>query len=323
MIKVIVLTNMYPSPDKPGFGVFVEEQFEQLSRFADVKVELFDTSRYSNVFTRYVLSFIPFLFSLLKFKPNVIHVHFGLTFITLFPLYPIIKLLRIKIVTTFHGGDIINSRSKDNLSHKLVRAFSILVSKLSDLNLAVSKDIMSVLPKGGRNVYLPCGVSHSFYESDIDSNRERIIVFPSNPARKEKNYKRFCRIVEKSLVSKTGFKVAILDKMNRRQVKELFFKAHCLLLTSDHEGSPQSVKEALVCDLPVLSTDVGDVKFLIKDVPNCTVASSEVDLIAALESICKHDLSLHQTPESKKASFHENEVAKRLRFEYLNLFGMG
>ena len=43
--------------------------------------------------------------------------------------------------------------------------------------------------------------------------------------------------------------------------------ADCLLIASDREGSPNIVKEALACNLPVVSADVGDIASLLRANP--------------------------------------------------------
>lgn len=45
----------------------------------------------------------------------------------------------------------------------------------------------------------------------------------------------------------------------------LYHAADCLLLTSDHEGTPNVVMEAMACGLPVVATNVGGVADLVKD----------------------------------------------------------
>jgi glycosyltransferase involved in cell wall biosynthesis len=46
------------------------------------------------------------------------------------------------------------------------------------------------------------------------------------------------------------------------QLKFYYSSADLLLLTSFHEGSPNVIKEAMACNCPVVSTEVGDVRFL-------------------------------------------------------------
>ena len=53
-----------------------------------------------------------------------------------------------------------------------------------------------------------------------------------------------------------------------------------LLLTSRSEGSPNVVKEALATELPVVSTPVGDVAKLVRDVPGSHVRPADPRALA-------------------------------------------
>ena len=53
-----------------------------------------------------------------------------------------------------------------------------------------------------------------------------------------------------------------------------------MLLTSTHEGSPNAVKEALACNVPVVAVDVGDVRQRLANVKGCYVAAPTPETVA-------------------------------------------
>jgi glycosyltransferase involved in cell wall biosynthesis len=68
-----------------------------------------------------------------------------------------------------------------------------------------------------------------------------------------------------------------LDRVAHNLIPLYLNAGNVLLLCSNHEGSPNIVKEALACNRPVVSTDVGDVRerfyavkglFLVPPYPN-------------------------------------------------------
>ena len=67
---------------------------------------------------------------------------------------------------------------------------------------------------------------------------------------------------------------------DRRQVALLMNAVDACLMTSHTEGSPQFIKEAMACNCPVVSVDVGDVADMTKNVDNCFITQYDATDIA-------------------------------------------
>jgi hypothetical protein len=81
------------------------------------------------------------------------------------------------------------------------------------------------------------------------------------------------------------------------------FVAACdlVLCTSEAEGWPNSVKEALACDVPFVSTDVSDLKDIARQERSCRVCPDDPSAIA--DAICEV-LAIPSTPGLRKHVEH-------------------
>lgn len=76
-----------------------------------------------------------------------------------------------------------------------------------------------------------------------------------------------------------GAVIDVLEMVPFAEMPVAYAASNALILTSVAEGSPNCVKEALACGIPVVSTDVGDVREVISGLTNCAVVAADAEAL--------------------------------------------
>lgn len=262
---------MLPYPKSPTFGIFVKEQIDCLVEDFGVKAKTY----FINAQEEGNLVYAKSVFKVAKILKNdkdidIIHIHYGLSALFLMFFRP-----KKKIFITFHGSDILEKQGK-----YIQVLISKYVAKKAD-KIFILNDEMEAIMRHLKVPYevLPCGVNADFFTPDDTVKKSdelsKLILFTGDPERGVKNYPLFKEVTE-IVKTKSEFKISLacIHNMTRTQVREILNQADCLLMTSISEGSPQVIKEALACNVPVVSVPVGDVDVVTKDIPNCFVANT-------------------------------------------------
>lgn len=283
MKKIFFITNMYPTKKNPFWGVFIEEQINSLLKYYEFQEIIYLINGLHKSKFEYLKSIFLLPYLIKKNNPDIIHIHYGISGLFLFFFKP-----NVPVYLTLHGCDFL-----DHGTNRFQVWISKQIAKRVDHLFVQNQEMKNVGLKINPNVnILTCGVDTNFFNPVIAERLifdKKVIVFPSNPEREEKNYPLFDKVV-KRLIDKFNLEVQMksIDKMTRLQIRDLLSSADCLLMTSISEGSPQVVKEALSCGLPVVSTPVGNVKEMIENVPNCYV--SDTFLVDELATLVKRSL---------------------------------
>jgi len=183
---------------------------------------------------------------------DIIHAHYGLS-----GMMAVLQR-KVPVVITFHGSDIWKPG---------VRFISRIASYFSAANIFISKALQkkAVGFRKKKAHIIPCGVDlDTFYPIDKNESREKLgwaedgtyILFSSSFDNPIKNYPLAKKVVDQI----PGARLIELAGYTREEVNLLMNAADVLLITSFFESGPLVAKEAMACNLPVVSTDVGDVR---------------------------------------------------------------
>lgn len=220
------------------------------------------------------------------FKPDLVHAQFGT--MTAF-LCAIAK--KSPLVVTYQGTDLNRSYSISRMRSGAGRFLSRIAALRANQIICVSEELKRRLWCGrGRTTVVPSGVDTTiFYARSREEARtelgweqeERVVLFNAgwHPRHKRLDLAQSAIDVASSITGE--IRVVLLDGyVEPRAIPLMMNGADCLLLTSENEGSPNIVKEALACNLPVVSVDVGDVRERLDGVRPSEIVAREPNAIA-------------------------------------------
>jgi glycosyltransferase involved in cell wall biosynthesis len=267
LLKVLFVTNMYPDEDNPGSGAFVGQQAEHLRKAGHQIDVLHIESRRSRL--KYLTSPIDVFARTRTMSYDVVHAHYGLSG------FPALFRYKTPLVITLHGSDALLGRIQPLIS-KTVCSFA-------DAVIVVSKGIAARIA----GEIIPCGIDlEVFSPRDRTAARVRLglpvrgklVLFPFDPLRKIKRYELARAAVDRLGDTDTQL-LTVCGKQNE-DMPWYYSAADVMVLCSESEGSPTSVKEALACNLPVVSTDVGDVREIMDGIDGCEISGDNAECLA-------------------------------------------
>ncbi len=266
-MKVLIVC----SGNKGYISPFIKEQGDAIASLSN-KVDYY-TIEGKGIFG-YLSNYFPLRRKIIKLKPDILHAHYGLS--------SLLAVLQFKkpLVITLHGSDI------HILFNNLI---SSIVTIFADYSIIVEQKLLKKLKLKPTTSYaiIPCGVKLAEFKpaDKLEARialklkpKKKYILFSSSFENKIKNYP-----LAKEAIKLVDEEIEFLELKNRDryEVNLLLNGCDLLLLTSLAEGSPQIIKEAMACNCPIVSTDVGDVRNLISDIEGCYLTSFDSEDVAA------------------------------------------
>lgn len=245
-------------------------------------------------------------------KPDVIHAHYSV-YGYVAALATMCMCHKSQIVVSILG-----SFPRRNKKWRLVR---FCVQHVWDKTIVKSERTKRQL---GLDVpVIPNGVNLEIFEakSKDDSRKEigfedgkKYVIWCSNPERPEKDW----ALAQAAVAQVNDVELVAVYNKTPQEVCTYMNAADCLLLTSVSEGSPNVIKEAMACNCPIVTTNVGDVTERLENLEGCYVVDSREP--KELAGAIRKSLEFGKRTEGRKRIIADqleiSQIAKRIKDIY-------
>lgn len=289
-LRVLMLTSVWPTPERPELAPFVVRQAQFLRR-EGVTVDVFPVRGRKRP-GPYFAAWRRVRRLLDRGQYDLVHAQWAQSALAALPS-------KLPLVVTFRGSDvegIAGARGNHTVPGLVLQGVARVVARAASEAILVAPRMARLLPRRSYHV-IPSGIDLGLFQPfpqpeaqarlGLDPGR-RYILFAASPGNPVKRFELAQAAVER-LDSGSRAALIVASGIEPRRMPDYMNACDVLLLTSSHEGSPNVVKEALACNLPIVSTDVGDVAERIRGVDGCFLCA-EADpprLAAALAEVLR------------------------------------
>jgi len=210
---------------------------------------------------------------------DLVHAHFGQTL-------PVVLPSPVPVVVTFRGSDLFGVAKRSGrygLKGSVLGWISRTLARRVNAVIVPSRVLQEKLPDGVGSVVIPDAVDTAvFRPASKDEARRRLrlpverklVLFGGLRSVPVKRYG-LARAAVDLLGKEPGAELVDVDGVSRAEMASYMAACDVLLVTSLHESGPLVVKEALACQRPVVSVDVGDVREWIGSIPGCVLCADD------------------------------------------------
>jgi teichuronic acid biosynthesis glycosyltransferase TuaC len=221
-------------------------------------------------------------------EPDIVHAHFG----TVTAMFAALGAGRRPLVITYRGSDLNPSPGapvfRKGLGHLLSQLAALRARRIVCVSAPLRRRLWW---NASRAVVLPSGVDPVVFCARPRGQARRslewaeaqpVVLFNAGSDSRIKRADLAFAAIAAARRSLPNMRLERVDGTTPPEHMPVLMNASdCLLLTSDFEGSPTVVQEALACNLPIVSVDVGDVAERIEGVENACLASRDAEMIGA------------------------------------------
>ena len=312
-MKILTVTNMWPSAQRPFWGVFIKSQVDSLVA-AGIDSTLYEiegwrsTAEYLKAMAR-----IPRLAR--ELDVDLVHAHYGYSGAAA-------MAVQVPLVVSFCGDDLLARPVGDGsytLKSRALIHLSRRAAHRADACIVKSEEMRRVIADVPGVQVIPNGVDISRVKFQSEARKAlgwredgKVLLFAANKYEPRKNFP-LAQAVERNL-QQQGMDVRLeyLFGKPHSTIITAMSAADVLLLPSFHEGSPNAVKEAMAVGLPVVAAPCGDCPELLLKVFPSEVAERNEEAFSAATARVLAANSRSNGREVIEASLTLEKVANRI-----------
>jgi glycosyltransferase involved in cell wall biosynthesis len=216
---------------------------------------------------------------------DIIHAHYGLCGWT-----AVLALARKPVIVSLMGSDVLGehiNQERISIKSSLVVFSTFILQFFVKGIITKSLNIQKKILFKRKSEIIPNGVNTDrFNYLDVFKSRAQLgldeknkfILFLGNPEDQWKNVDLAKTAI--SALNNNQLKLLIPYPIAHNKIANYINASDLLLITSFMEGSSNVIKEAMSCNCPIVTTDVGDAKWVIGKTPGCFVTTFDPNDIA-------------------------------------------